>query len=116
MGDTEVSMSDCNRRSTLLNIGESCIADGTHRAAAINLGDSAFLLRMHLLQSAKTSIIIQTFLWQNDECGRFLCYLALQAAKRGVRVKVLVDCWPGLDHPPLLVFLGSVHPNIEVKF
>ncbi len=87
-----------------------------HHAMSVNKGDDALLLRTHLIKTAISEILIQTFIWKNDECGRFLVWELLEAAKRGVPVKILVDTWPGLEFPPLLVFLGSAHPNLELKF
>lgn len=82
----------------------------------LNLGNEALLLRAHLLRSAQSEILIQTFIWKNDECGRYLAMLILEAAKRGVKVKIVVDAWPGLDFPALLVSLEDVHENIHLKF
>ena len=72
--------------------------------------------RIHLIRQAKKTIYIQTFLWKYDETGRFLAYELIQAAKRGVKVKLLVDYILVPKEPPLFAFMSTVHPNLEIKF
>ena len=62
-----------------------------HFINILELGDDALLSRIHLIRQAKKAIYIQTFIWKGDESCRFLAYELIQAAKRGVKVKVLVD-------------------------
>ncbi len=62
-----------------------------HFINILDLGDDALLSRIHLIRQAKKAIYIQTFIWQGDESSRFVAYELIQAAKRGVKVKVLID-------------------------
>ena len=43
-----------------------------HTVYLLETGDDALLARIHLIRSAIISIDIQTFIWADDESGRFL--------------------------------------------
>ena len=91
----------------------------THFVRVLETGDEALLARVHLARAATRSICVQTFIWGNDETGRFLVWELLQAAKRGVKVRVIVDQWVAafaanvtLD---MVAFVATAHPNLETK-
>ena len=81
----------------------------------LNIGEDALIARIHLIRSARKSINIQTIIWVNDEVGRFMMYELIQAAKRGVKVKVLVDHIASERHLELATFVASIHPNLQIK-
>jgi putative cardiolipin synthase len=78
-------------------------------------GYEALLLRIHLIRNASRSIEIQTFIWTNDECGRLLMYELIQAAKRGVNVRIIADHFVSDKDPKIAAFLATVCPNIQLK-
>lgn len=84
--------------------------------AAWPLPEAAFALdaRMAAIEHATMSIDIQTYLIGDDTTGRQVLRALRDAARRGVRVRLLVDdiYTAGLD--PLLSGLAS-HPNAEVR-
>ncbi|MBI5766180.1 MAG: phospholipase D family protein [Verrucomicrobia bacterium] len=82
---------------------------------AIGNGYDALLLRVHLIRHARTSVAIQTFIWTNDECGRLLIYELLEAARRGVKVRILADHLVSEQDPATIAFLATAHPNLEIK-
>lgn len=82
----------------------------------LDIGSEALLARTHLIRSAKESIEIQSIIWANDEAGRLVMYELIQAARRGVRVQVLIDHLASEPHVDIAAFLASVHPNLEIKF
>ncbi len=86
-----------------------------HFINILDLGDDALLARIHLIRQAKKAIYIQTFIWKGDESCRFLAYELIQAAKRGVKVKVLVDYIVVPKDPAQIAFMSTVHPNLEIK-
>ena len=86
-----------------------------HFINILDLGDDALLSRIHLIRQAKKAIYIQTFIWQGDESSRFLSYELIQAAKRGVKVKVLIDYIVVPKDPAQIAFMSTVHPNLEIK-
>lgn len=51
----------------------------------------ALCWRLALIDSAQSSIDLQTFIWSNDEAGRLIAKHIILAAKRGVRVRLLID-------------------------
>lgn len=95
-------------------LGAAAAAD-VNRAALIEGGHEALLLRVHLIRQAQKSIAVQTFIWSNDECGRLLIYELIEAAKRGVQVRLLADHLFSDQDPETVAFLATVHPNFEVK-
>jgi len=86
-----------------------------HYVYVLDIGDEALLSRVHLIRAAKKTINIQTFIWTNDETGRYIAYELLQAAKRGVKVKIIVDRWKSRNVSQLVAFMSTAHPNLEVK-
>jgi phosphatidylserine/phosphatidylglycerophosphate/cardiolipin synthase-like enzyme len=82
----------------------------------VDHGRDALLLRVHLIRSAQFSIDIQTFILSNDECGRYLAYELIQAAKRGVKVRLLADHFMSARDPEWAAFLATVHPNFELRY
>lgn len=78
--------------------------------------------RLALIDTAVSSIDIQSYLWYGDNTGRLLMEHLLDAAARGVRIRILVD-----DLNTLLRDSGTVmlrdrvaswvdaHPNVELR-
>ena len=91
----------------------------SHFVRVLETGDEALLARVHLARAATRSICVQTFIWGNDDVGRCLIWELLQAAKRGVKVRVIVDQWVAALTPnvtlDLLGFVATAHPNLETK-
>lgn len=86
-----------------------------HRAALLNEGYEALVLRLHLIRHAVRSVEIQTFIWSNDEAGRMLIWELLQAARRGVKVRVIADHMFSDQDPAIGAFLATAHPNLEIR-
>ena len=86
-----------------------------NRLAMVSGGYDALLLRVHLIRQATVSVSIQTFIWTNDECGRWLIYELIEAARRGVKVRILADHMVSEQDPATMAFLATAHPNLEVK-
>lgn len=91
------------------------VAAGDNRVALLEGGYDALLLRVHLIRHAQKSIEVQTFIWSNDECGRLLMYELIEAAKRGVKVRIIADHLFSDQEPDTVAFLATVHPNFEIK-
>jgi len=78
--------------------------------------------RLALIDSARHSIDVQYYLWYGDDAGRILARRLLDAADRGVKVRMLVD-----DLNTLFSDAGSIamrdkiaalmdaHPNLELR-
>ncbi|MET0209262.1 MAG: phospholipase D family protein [Variovorax sp.] len=70
--------------------------------------------RIELMRRAQASLDLQTYQLGNDKTGRLMLRELRDAARRGVRVRLLLDDFytTGLD--PLLLGL-AVEPNVEVR-
>jgi putative cardiolipin synthase len=77
-------------------------------------GLDAFVARAVLTHLAERSIDVQYYLYHDDLVGRLLSWQLLQAADRGVRVRLLVDDM-GLAGRDLNAAALNSHPNVEVR-
>jgi len=77
-------------------------------------GLDAFVARAVLAHVAERSIDVQYYLYHDDLVGRLLTWQLLQAADRGVRVRLLVDDMDLADRDLSVAALDS-HPNVEVR-
>ncbi|WP_034946371.1 phospholipase D family protein [Erwinia oleae] len=77
-------------------------------------GLDAFAARYLLLSMAEFTLDIQYYIWQNDMSGRLLFSALLEAADRGVRVRLLLDDNNTLGLDETLSELCR-HENIEVR-
>jgi putative cardiolipin synthase len=77
-------------------------------------GAEAFVARVQSARMAERSIDVQTYIWHSDLTGKFLAYELLQAADRGVRVRLLVDDMDARAKSDHFAALAA-HPNIEVR-
>ena len=70
--------------------------------------------RLALIDHAVSSIDAQYFIWENDQAGRLLFDRLLQAAERGVRVRLLVD---DLLFAPTDSAIAAIcmHPNFDIR-
>lgn len=81
------------------------------------LGDAhdAFAVRGLLINAAEKSLDIQYYIWRDDTTGMLLLQSLHNAAKRGVRVRLLLDdngISKKLDHDLALL---NTEPNIEIR-
>jgi phosphatidylserine/phosphatidylglycerophosphate/cardiolipin synthase-like enzyme len=102
-------------------VAQAAAADGGRDAAKGNQvellsgGYDALLVRLHLIRQAQRSISIQTFIWSNDEVGRLVMYELIEAARRGVKVRIIADQMFSDQDPAIVAFLATVHPNLQIK-
>ena len=82
--------------------------------AAIDLNSEGLRWRLALVDSAERSLDLLYYLWYDDLGGLTLLEHVIQAAERGVRVRVVVDDTLFLDGKQGLANL-SAHPNIEIR-
>jgi putative cardiolipin synthase len=80
----------------------------------LNTSDEAQRWRLAMIDSAHSSIDLETFLWKPDQMGaRILAHL-LAAADRGVKVRILLDD-SFTEHEDLALYYLDLHPNIELR-
>jgi len=77
-------------------------------------GADSFALRMSLARRAQRTIDAQYFIFRQDDTGKLLLAALLEAADRGVRVRLLID--DAITHEDDSVIRPlAVHPNIEIR-
>ena len=87
-----------------------------NRVLIVDDGYDALLLRVHLIRSAQRSIDIQTLILENDECGRLIMYELIQAAKRGVEVRLITDYAMSAKDRQWVAFLSTADTNLSLKY
>ncbi len=121
------SLPDTRGRSVSLALREppdGSVARLAHRFTASHPGVSgvhalawspdALAARLALAEQARRSLDVQYYIWHNDTTGGLLVSRLLQAADRGVRVRVLLDDLGTRASDDGLLVLDA-HPNIEVR-
>ncbi len=77
-------------------------------------GPEAFALRARSAQVAGRSLDVQTYIWHDDLTGAFLAHRLLEAAERGVKVRVLVDDMDARGKHAAFAALAA-HQNIALR-
>jgi len=80
----------------------------------LDRGHNALAWRLFMADQAVKTIDAQYFLWKNDRVGRLFVQHLLDAANRGVRVRVIIDDSMTESDPLYLAKFGA-HPNVEVR-
>ena len=70
--------------------------------------------RLALIDEAKHSLDVQYFLWYGDDSGMLILKRVLDAAKRGVRVRLIADGILLIGKGKNLAVLET-HPNVEIR-
>ncbi|HQT00465.1 MAG: phospholipase D family protein [Hydrogenophilales bacterium 16-64-46] len=86
-------------------------ASGFHLLAD---GHAALAARLALAARASRTLDVQYYLFHHDDAGKWVAAALLEAAARGVRVRVLIDDIDTADKELGLATLNA-HPNIEVR-
>jgi len=93
-------------------------AEALHPDAAgfrlVSDGPAAFAIRARAATLAAHSLDVQTYIWHTDLTGRFLAQRTLEAADRGVKVRLLLDDMDARAKNYGFAALDA-HPNIEVR-
>ncbi len=81
---------------------------------ALSDGVDALKARLTLIHEAKTSLDLQYYIWHQDETGRLILSALLDAAERGVKVRLLLDDMNLANDRELFRDLDR-HPQIEIR-
>jgi putative cardiolipin synthase len=87
---------------------------GTSGFKLLPVGIDSFLLRMEMAQAAGRTLDVQYYLIQSDDTGQLLIEAMLEAADRGVRVRVLLDDAGSFGRDAQIRTLAG-YPNIELR-
>ena len=80
----------------------------------LDKGEESLLARAWMVDHAQVSIDVQYFIWSTDNIGILASEALLRAAKRGVKVRVIVDDLL-IDAPDMSLLALALHPNIDIK-
>ena len=101
----------------LRDLAEGVMREHGAEASGFRLLDHSYdglLARLALIDSAVSSLDIQTYLWYPDHSGRLILERAIQAANRGVHVRMIVDDLLTIGQDQLIYELDQ-RQNIEVR-
>lgn len=92
------------------------LPDGGDQGAGMMVDGNldAFAVRAITARRAGRSLDLQYYMWKQDLTGRLLAREIVEAADRGVRVRLLLDDLNAHGHDRTLLALDG-HPNIDVR-
>lgn len=110
----------CATPSPLRALGVEAVAASTveaprHQALILDYGQDALLARLSMVRAAQRTLDVQTYIFDEDDAGHLFLDELLAAARRGVRVRVLVDQLSALREVQTLAALAGVHANFEMR-
>jgi len=115
----------CDQRSPLyqqaredliaIKRGDTLVRPFRQHALLLDYGQDALLARLALIRSAKSRIDLQTYIFDEDDAGHLILDELLKAARRGVRVRVLVDQLSALRQVQTLAALAGAHANFNLR-
>ncbi len=77
-------------------------------------GQQALAERLYLTDVAEKAIDAQYFIWNSDNSGKLLMQRILNAAERGVKVRILIDGFSVGERNDQLSYIDH-HPNVEIR-
>ncbi|HXD36864.1 MAG TPA: phospholipase D family protein [Rhodanobacter sp.] len=110
----------CAQPSPLLQAADQALAESTpqHPVHVVTLlGDSepALAARVNLIRAARRSIDVQTYIWSQDDVGQLILNELVQAARRGVQVRILADQLFSFNDLDVLDRLARASPDLKVR-
>ena len=96
----------CAEASPLLALGDRALSESTadkpvNYVEIVESGQDSLQGRINLIRSARSTIDLQTFIFSHDDTGFLFFNELVRAARRGVRVRLLVDQLFGPSDPDL---------------
>nr|WP_241093522.1 phospholipase D family protein [Xanthomonas sp.] len=95
--------------------GQSSAAAPQHYATILDHGEEALVARLNLIRSASRSIDLQTYIFDKDDSARLVIDELLAAARRGVKVRVLIDQLSAIPDLQILGALAGAHQNFSLR-
>jgi phosphatidylserine/phosphatidylglycerophosphate/cardiolipin synthase-like enzyme len=104
-------------REAAAEVSARAVAEGRpiHRVALLEGGQDALLARIHLIRAARESIELQSFIYAEDDSGDLVLEELVAAARRGVRVRIVLDQLFSVDDTDRLARLAGLHQNFELR-
>lgn len=86
-----------------------------HYATIIDEGELALVARLNLIRSATRSVDLQTYIFDTDDSARLVIDALLDAARRGVKVRLLIDQLSAISDLQMLGALSGAHANFQLR-
>jgi len=94
---------------------ESHASQPRHYATILDEGEVSLVARLNLIRSATRSIDLQTYIFDKDDSARLVLDELQAAARRGVKVRVLIDQLSAISDLEILGALSGSHANFELR-
>jgi phosphatidylserine/phosphatidylglycerophosphate/cardiolipin synthase-like enzyme len=110
----------CAATSSLADAAREANAASTearpvHVATLLEDGETAMAARINLIRAARQTIDVQTYIWEQDDAGKLVLDELIQAARRGVRVRILADQLFSFGDPGVLAGLARASDHLEIR-
>ena len=105
----------CAAQSPMIYLGSIDALKNQHHAALLDIGEDSLKARLHLIRAATQTIQFQNFLFRRDQTGGLIMHELVQAANRGVRVRIIFDQMFTVSELDYLAGLALEHQNLEVR-
>jgi len=110
----------CAQPSPFLDQAKAALAHSSaghprNEATLLEVGENALVARINLIRAARKFIDIQTYIWAKDDAGLLVLDELVNAARRGVKVRILADQLGSLNDPALLSRLARASRNLEIR-
>jgi phosphatidylserine/phosphatidylglycerophosphate/cardiolipin synthase-like enzyme len=110
----------CAVPSPLLEAADQALRDSSpgHPVHVVSLladGEAALVARLNLIRAAQRTVDVQTYIWDDDDAGLVMLDALVEAARRGVRVRILIDQLGAFSDLNLLDALARASPNLSLK-
>ena len=110
----------CAAPSPLRALGGQAMAASTpeqprHYATILDHGEEALVARLNLIHSATRSIDLQTYIFDKDDSARLVMDALLDASRRGVKVRLLIDQLSAISDLEILAALSGAHENFQLR-
>lgn len=112
-GDVAIPLADDTELDRLI-AGPESQHPGESGFRLVSEGPEALAIRARTALLAGRSLDVQTYIWHADVTGTYLAHRLLQAADRGVSVRILVDDMDARAKNAGFAALDA-HPRIEVR-
>ena len=86
-----------------------------HYATILDEGEISLVARLNLIRSATRSIDLQTYIFDKDDSARLVLDELQAAARRGVKVRVLIDQLSAISDLEILGALSGSHANFSLR-
>ncbi len=114
-----IATSVCYAENAGLHLSDSDFdvhSNNPQEVMILNDGYSALEKRLELIEKAKSTIDLETFIWHADKTGQILLHALIKKAREGVKVRLLIDKFVGAKGINFFIAHELRKENIEVKY